>query len=156
MKNSKQIERLKPIKEEPRTIICRTCRIEKDVVDFPLVKNKLHCRICTNLRTSERYRKKNPLISNIYVMINPAWPEYVKIGRSDDIVKRLRGYQTYSPFRDYEICYSKETGKIREIEEYFFNNYGNKEDIRVCEWRKNEWYRIDKEKAINIIEDLTK
>jgi hypothetical protein len=39
----------------------------------------------------------------VYIMINPAWPDYVKIGGAVDLGDRLMGYHTYSPHRDYEL-----------------------------------------------------
>jgi hypothetical protein len=39
----------------------------------------------------------------IYVHTNPAWPGYAKLGKCLLADKRLGSYQTYSPFRDWEI-----------------------------------------------------
>lgn len=38
-----------------------------------------------------------------YLISNPAWPEHYKIGVSYDCHKRLQQYQTYSPYRDFQI-----------------------------------------------------
>lgn len=38
----------------------------------------------------------------IYVISNPSW-DYVKIGRTIDVKKRLAQMQTYSPLRDYKV-----------------------------------------------------
>jgi len=38
----------------------------------------------------------------VYVITNPAWPDWVKIGMAIDAEDRLNGYQTSSPMRDYE------------------------------------------------------
>lgn len=42
----------------------------------------------------------------VYVLVNPAWPEMVKIGSAVDVASRLDQFQTGSPFRDYEMVYS--------------------------------------------------
>ena len=42
----------------------------------------------------------------VYVITNAAWPEWVKVGMAIDADDRLNGYQTSSPFRDYELQYS--------------------------------------------------
>jgi len=39
----------------------------------------------------------------VYVITNPAWPGYVKIGRAFDPEARLSGYQTSCPKRDYAL-----------------------------------------------------
>jgi hypothetical protein len=42
----------------------------------------------------------------VYVLINPAWSECVKIGSAVDVQSRLDQFQTGSPMRDYEMVYS--------------------------------------------------
>ena len=39
----------------------------------------------------------------VYLIGNPSWPEYIKIGMSIDSDARLDSYQTYDPFRAYYI-----------------------------------------------------
>lgn len=38
---------------------------------------------------------------HVYLISNPAFPIHYKIGVSFDVHKRLSGYQTYSPYRDF-------------------------------------------------------
>ena len=40
----------------------------------------------------------------VYILNNPAWPEWVKIGCAKNIFSRLHNFQTSSPFRDYIIA----------------------------------------------------
>jgi len=40
----------------------------------------------------------------IYVIRNPAWAGYCKVGQAVDADERLRGYQTSSPWRDYTLA----------------------------------------------------
>jgi hypothetical protein len=42
----------------------------------------------------------------VYVLVNPAWPECVKIGSAVDVQSRLDQFQTGSPHRDYVMVYS--------------------------------------------------
>jgi len=42
----------------------------------------------------------------VYIIQNPAWPDWKKIGMTDDLDKRLKQYQTSAPMRDYEIIHS--------------------------------------------------
>lgn len=39
----------------------------------------------------------------VYIISNPAWPDYYKIGSAIDVYNRLSSYQTSSPLRDYKI-----------------------------------------------------
>jgi hypothetical protein len=54
----------------------------------------------------------------LYLVINPAWNGWVKIGRTTDYEKRLQAYQTSSPHNDYqmvEIHYTENTIKAENI-----------------------------------------
>jgi hypothetical protein len=42
----------------------------------------------------------------IYIISNPLWPGYSKVGRARRVSDRLRNYQTYSPHRDYRLNHS--------------------------------------------------
>ena len=73
----------------------------------------------------------------IYVISNSNFPNYYKIGVTEDIKSRLRTYQTSSPLRNYKIeyyihhpdCYGAEKD-IHEQMKYFATNI------------KNEWFEI--------------
>lgn len=39
----------------------------------------------------------------VYVLINPAWPEWLKIGMSSDCDERLNAFNAASPLRDYSM-----------------------------------------------------
>ena len=45
----------------------------------------------------------------VYVITNPAWSDWVKIGMAIDAEDRLNGYQTSSPMRDYELVHAIST-----------------------------------------------
>lgn len=40
----------------------------------------------------------------LYVVVNPAWPNWVKIGQTTDYESRLRTYQTSSPHVDFSMA----------------------------------------------------
>ena len=52
----------------------------------------------------------------VYIITNPCFPEWVKVGMAVDAEDRLRGYQTSSPFRDYELFYSWSVNDRRTAE----------------------------------------
>lgn len=74
----------------------------------------------------------------IYIVSNKAFPNFYKIGVTNDIKNRLRTYQTSAPYRDYKIeyyikhpdCYKAEQ-QIREMMDHFA--------LEI----KNEWFKVD-------------
>lgn len=75
----------------------------------------------------------------VYIISNPAWPEYIKVGSSIDVSTRLDTYQTYSPYRDYKL------------EKYFLSLdrfTDEKELISKGMDTRNEWVKLPLNKAI--------
>lgn len=85
----------------------------------------------------------------VYIISNPIWCGWYKIGMAIDAEDRLNSYQTSSPFRDYVLDYSK-----------YFSNRRNAEAIahrnieKVADKRQGEWFNVSKATAINIIEEI--
>ena len=52
----------------------------------------------------------------VYIIVNPAWPDWVKIGMAVDAEDRCNGYQTSSPMRDYKLVYTVDTKDRRKTE----------------------------------------
>ena len=81
----------------------------------------------------------------VYIISNSAWPDWVKVGKAVNSEDRLNGYQTSSPFRDYEIVATLGTDdrhtKEREMHKIF---------THFAEDRKGEWFKIDKVTAIKL------
>lgn len=81
----------------------------------------------------------------VYIICNTAWPDWVKVGKAVNSEDRLNGYQTSSPFRDYEIVATLSTDnrhtKEREMHKIFSH---------FAEERKGEWFKIDKVTAIKL------
>ena len=84
-------------------------------------------------------------LGEVYIITNDAWPEWVKVGKAVSADDRLNGYQTSSPFRDYEVIATLAAEdhhtKEREMHRVF-------EHFSVD--RKSEWFKIDRLKAISI------
>jgi hypothetical protein len=72
----------------------------------------------------------------VYIITNPAWPEWVKIGMAIDAEDRLNGYQTSSPFRNYRLMYSVSTDDRRKAEAA-----AHKAAEKVAE-RRGEWFKM--------------
>lgn len=39
----------------------------------------------------------------VYIITNPAWADFVKIGMTIDLDDRIKSYQTYSPLKDFKV-----------------------------------------------------
>ena len=74
----------------------------------------------------------------IYIISNPAHPNFLKFGITEDIKSRLSTYNTGDPQRAYRVeyyishpdCYNAEK-KIKEMMHYFAKR------------QQNEWYEVD-------------
>ena len=78
----------------------------------------------------------------VYAIINKAWPEWVKIGCASDSEDRLNGYQTSSPFRDYEIVCTIQTVDRRKAETIMHRTLE-----QYATERRNEWFKMDIDKV---------
>ena len=82
----------------------------------------------------EKYQSSTE--GQVYIVTNPSFPEWVKVGMAVDAEDRLRGYQTSSPFRDYELFYSWSVNDRRTAE--------TEAHSILKEWtagKKNEWFK---------------
>ena len=81
----------------------------------------------------------------VYIIVNDAWKDWVKVGKAVSSSDRLNGYQTSSPFRDYKVVATLITDnrhtKEREMHKIFEH---------FAEERKGEWFKIDKVTAIKL------
>ena len=68
----------------------------------------------------------------VYLISNPAFPNCIKIGITQNIDKRLATYQTYDPFRSYKIEHYEFFEDIREKEKLMLNRFSI--DLYKGEW----------------------
>ena len=93
------------------------------------------------------YEKTNE--GYVYIITNPCWSNWVKVGMAIDAKDRCNQYQTSSPHRDYKLCYSK-----------FFDDRSSAEKKahtllkKEAEDNKGEWFKIKQDIAQEIIETL--
>jgi hypothetical protein len=85
----------------------------------------------------------------VYVITNKAWPEWVKIGMAIDAEDRLKGYQTSSPMRDFELKFFAPF-KDRRKAETFAHNECKKLGVE----QNGEWFKMSVDTAKKIIGDL--
>jgi hypothetical protein len=84
------------------------------------MENSLHVAesMMSNGRSEVTAKQTSEKRGFVYIITNPAYPGYVKIGKALDVLSRLSSYQTYSPRRDYVL------------EDYkFFSNRKAAEDL---------------------------
>ena len=85
-------------------------------------------------KTQEVYNQVKE--GSVYIMENPAWKGWVKVGMAVDPVDRLKNYQTSSPFRDYTLLYSYEVNDRRAGE-----TAAHIRLAKECD-NINEWFRL--------------
>ena len=88
--------------------------------------------------------KDNPQ-GQVYVIANPAWKDWVKVGMAVDAMDRTGNYQTSSPFRDYTLLYTYDVDDRRAAE-----SAAHKRLAKECD-NINEWFRLSPENANDLI-----
>jgi hypothetical protein len=91
--------------------------------------------------------KDNPQ-GQVYVITNPAWEGWVKVGMAVDAEDRAGNYQTSSPYRDYELSYVVDTPDRRATEAEAHKRLSDMFEQR------NEWFKCDVEIAKRWIDSI--
>ena len=92
----------------------------------------------------------------VYIINNPAWKDWYKIGKAVDTDDRCNGYQTSSPHRDYAVV-SKVSVSNRGMGEKVAHELAE----GLSKERSNEWFRIenldssDFDKFLDLVKTLT-
>ncbi len=107
---------------------------------------KLLARFLGNKHKAEYNKIKQGFV---YVISNPAWENWVKIGMAVDADDRIINYQTSSPFRDYDLKYSQKFNDRRSAETEVHSLLGKEYT------RNNEWFECSVEEAIEAIEGVS-
>ena len=82
----------------------------------------------------------------VYIINNPCWDGWIKIGMAIDAEDRCNNYQTSSPYRDYNLYY-KRFFQDRKTAEQTAHNIVSK----ISTKRNGEWFKINKNDAKGII-----
>lgn len=83
----------------------------------------------------------------IYVVTNPAWRGFCKIGKTIDKKERIATMQTYSPLRDYKVEHYMYFNNALQIEKEIHNKL---KDFRA----EGEWFNISTEYAHRAISSV--
>jgi len=84
----------------------------------------------------------------VYVVVNPNFPEWVKVGMAIDSEDRLNNYQTSSPFRDYVLNYKWNVSDRRAAE-----SESHTELHKLYE-RRSEWFKCTPEQAQQVVSGI--
>ena len=103
---------------------------------------------------------KGEIVGSIYILTNPSFPKYVKIGYANDVEKRIKdlnqsecvpfGFRLYA---SYDVERRLEDLKIHEMIDRLNPNLRSIDNINGKQ-RKKEFYAISKEDAYNILETI--
>ncbi|ECV9083715.1 GIY-YIG nuclease family protein [Salmonella enterica subsp. enterica serovar Infantis] len=88
-----------------------------------------------------------------YVITNPAWPEWVKIGftSKSEMKTRLSTYQTGTPFRDFEVYHEVHFDDAKEAEKEVHKRL---KQMNATRSPGTEWFKIPKKLAANMIDGV--
>ena len=86
---------------------------------------------------------------DVYIITNPSFDGWLKIGMAVDAEDRCNGYQTSSPHRDYRLLYSRRFNDRRKAETKVM-----RELKKIVKEHNGEWFKTDRETAQQIIEGL--
>jgi len=103
----------------------------------------------TKVSDEEVNKKTKNLQGYIYIAVNPAWPDMLKIGMTDDRDSRKSSLNTSVPYRDTTYAYTVKVSNMREAEKL-----AHKLAEEVCSLKLNEWFRMPVEQAIEILNSL--
>lgn len=84
----------------------------------------------------------------VYVIVNPNFFEWVKVGMAIDSEDRLNGYQTSSPYRDYSLVSSWEVDDRRAAEAEAHS------ELQKLYERRSEWFKCTPEQAQEVVSGL--
>lgn len=74
----------------------------------------------------------------VYIIRNPAFTDWLKVGKAVSSEDRLNGYQTSSPFRDYVLEYCEHFDNRHQAEAEIHRML---EKHQHCHERRGEWFK---------------
>ncbi len=84
----------------------------------------------------------------VYVIVNPSFPEWVKVGMAIDSEDRLNNYQTSSPFRNYVLNYKWNVSDRRAAESEAHT------ELQKLYERRSEWFKCTPEQAQEVVSGI--
>jgi hypothetical protein len=81
----------------------------------------------------------------LYIIENPAFAEFVKVGITRDLSKRLLTYQTYDPYRAFKVRKYIFVQDVKKVERFLLETFNLSDTFHV------EWLSV---KSLRKIEDF--
>ena len=85
----------------------------------------------------------------VYIITNPNFDGWVKVGMAIDSEDRLNGYQTSSPFRDYHLHSFWDVSNRRSAEA------AAHAELEKTYERRGEWFKCTPEQATEVVSNIT-
>ena len=85
----------------------------------------------------------------VYIITNPNFDGWVKVGMAIDSQDRLNGYQTSSPFRDYQLHSFWDVANRRGAETAAHAK------LEKTYERRGEWFKCTPEQATEVVSNIT-
>lgn len=82
----------------------------------------------------------------VYIISNIAYPDWIKVGMAFDYEKRLNVYNQYDPESKFKIIGIRWTDNRRILENKILEDMS-----QVALKQRGEWFRIEKETALDIL-----
>ena len=86
---------------------------------------------------------------DVYIITNPCWKGWIKVGMAIDAEDRCKQYQTSSPFRDYALRFKKYFDDRRSAEQQAHKKIKN-----ICKDNNGEWFKVSISEAKEIIQAI--
>ena len=96
------------------------------------------------------WHKKAVFVGAVYILVNPAFPDLVKIGYADDVQKRLKTLNSNSGLPDPFHCYAIYKVKKR-LEDLKLHSLIDTLDPALRHARNREFYEMNCQKAYDIL-----
>lgn len=89
------------------------------------------------------------MAGHVYVLHNPSWPEWFKVGMAVDVNDRVSSLQTGCPFRNYEAITHIKTSNKRALE-----NKAHTLFEAHAEERRGEWFKVSYSTAQHLMQQV--
>jgi|AntAceMinimDraft_11_1070367.scaffolds.fasta_scaffold34773_1 hypothetical protein len=86
----------------------------------------------------------------VYIIVNPSFPGWLKLGMAFDYEKRLATYNQCDPEMKYSIIALRWTDDRRILETALLKNLAD-----ICSNRRGEWFKFDSDLFINAFYTIT-
>ena len=89
----------------------------------------------------------------IYVLSNPLFPEYIKIGRAGCLYSRLKKLSTSVP-KAYKVEFHVEVNDAKKVEKFLHRRYGKQGWMLNSGTVGREWYKVGEKSIFDTIQDF--